>query len=64
MQIMRTFFAPRLPGLSQGRFLALQGAYFVVGALGLLLLGAISYRVVEQPFLRLKRLFAVRTARR
>jgi peptidoglycan/LPS O-acetylase OafA/YrhL len=58
--ITRTFFAPRLAELRPAGFLLLQGAYFVGGALGLFLLGAISYRVLEQPILGLKRFFVAR----
>ena len=55
--ITRTFIAPRLAELGPGGFLALQAVYFVAGTLGLLALGALSYRVVEKPFLDLKRFF-------
>jgi peptidoglycan/LPS O-acetylase OafA/YrhL len=58
--ITRTVFAPRLAELGPGGFLGLQAAYFVVSALGLLLLGAVCYRVLEQPILRLKRFFVAR----
>jgi peptidoglycan/LPS O-acetylase OafA/YrhL len=56
----RTFLAPRLATLGPGRFLALQAAYFAGGALSLLLIGAVSYRVVERPFLDYKRFFVAR----
>ncbi len=56
--VTRTFFAPRLPALGLAGFLGLQAAYFVFGALGLLMLGAASYRLVERPFLEYKRFFA------
>jgi peptidoglycan/LPS O-acetylase OafA/YrhL len=60
--VTRTFFAPRLATLGPAGFLGLQAAYFVGGSLGLLLLGAASYRLVERPFLQGKRFFAARTA--
>jgi peptidoglycan/LPS O-acetylase OafA/YrhL len=56
--VARTFLAPRLGGLGPASFLVLQAAYFVGGALGLLLLGAVSYRLVERPFLEYKRFFS------
>ncbi len=60
--ISRTFIAPRLASLGPPAFLLLQAAYFVVGAIGLLALGAASYRLVERPFLQGKRFFAARPA--
>ena len=60
--VTRTFLEPRLAGLTPGGFLALQAAYFVGGALALLLLGAASYRLVERPILAYKRHFAARPA--
>ena len=59
--VTRTFIAPRLPSLGPAGFLGLQAAYFVGGALGLFLVGAASYRVVERPFLDWKRFFVART---
>src|SRR6185312_6100735 len=58
----RTFLAPRLASLGPGRFLALQAAYFAGGGLALLAIGAVSYRVVERPFLDYKRFFVARTS--
>jgi peptidoglycan/LPS O-acetylase OafA/YrhL len=55
--VTRTLFAARLATLPPTTFLGLQAAYLVIGALGLLLLGALSYRIVEKPFLELKRFF-------
>jgi peptidoglycan/LPS O-acetylase OafA/YrhL len=60
--VVRTFVLPRLAGASEAVFLGVQLAYFVAGSLGLLLLGALSYRVVERPFLDLKPFFAARPA--
>jgi peptidoglycan/LPS O-acetylase OafA/YrhL len=60
--ITRTFFKPRLASLGPVAFLGLQAAYFAFGGLGLLLLGAASYRLVERPFLAWKRFFTARAA--
>jgi peptidoglycan/LPS O-acetylase OafA/YrhL len=60
--VTRKLIAPRLAGLSQPGFAGLQLGYLVAGALGLLAVGHLSYRVVEKPFLDRKRLFASRPA--
>jgi peptidoglycan/LPS O-acetylase OafA/YrhL len=52
--------APRLGAMSQGMFLGVQLAYMIVATFALLLLGIISYRILEQPFLDLKRFFPTR----
>ena len=58
------FIEPRLAGLSPSAFLALQAAYVVAGALALLLIGALSYRMLERPLLDLKRFFVAREVTR
>lgn len=61
--VTKIFITPRLGGLGQAGFLGLQAAYFLLGSLALLGLGALSYRVLERPLLEQKRLFAARGAR-
>ena len=58
--VTRTFVAPRLAAMSTATFLALQAAYFLGGGLGMLALGALSYRLVEKPFLDSETFFAPR----
>lgn len=58
--ITKTWITPRLDALSQAGFVGLQMGYFVAGTLGLLVVGIASYRVIERPFLDLKRFFAAR----
>jgi peptidoglycan/LPS O-acetylase OafA/YrhL len=59
--VTRTFFAPRLSTLGPTGFLGLQLAYLVGGALVLYAVGAVSYRLLERPFLGWKRFFVART---
>jgi peptidoglycan/LPS O-acetylase OafA/YrhL len=58
--VVHTLIAPRFSAMSQAGFLGVQLAYMVVATFVLLLLGMVLYRVVEQPFLDLKRFFATR----
>lgn len=58
--VERHLIAPRLSTMSQVTFVGVQLAYFVAGTFALLLLGIITYPIIEQPFLDLKRFFATR----
>ena len=58
--VERYLITPRLAAMSQLSFLGVQLAYMVVGTFALLLLGIVIYRLIERPFLDLKRFFATR----
>ena len=53
--LVRRVLGPALAGAGLETYLLAQGAYLALGPFALLALGMFIYRVVEEPFLRLKR---------